>query len=80
MLSTILADAGAAQGLTGPQAAQAVYVTISTTSYRYIFTRSFENKRLQERQKIADAAIAAGAFGGGREGVQRGVYDAETAA
>ena len=39
---------------------------------------SFENKRLQERQKIADAAIAAGAFGGGREGVQRGVFDAQT--
>ena len=39
---------------------------------------SFENKRLQERQKIADQAIAAGAFGGGREGVQRGVFDAQT--
>jgi len=40
---------------------------------------SFENQRAQQRQSIADAAIGAGAFGGGREGVQRGVFDAQTA-
>ena len=39
----------------------------------------FERDRAIQRQSIADAAIDAGAFGGGREGVQRGVFDAETA-
>jgi hypothetical protein len=39
----------------------------------------FERDRAMQRQQIADAAIGAGAFGGGREGVQRGVFDAETA-
>ena len=39
----------------------------------------FERDRAIQRQSIADAAIGAGAFGGGREGVQRGVFDAETA-
>ena len=39
---------------------------------------SYQNQRAQGRQSIADAAIQAGAFGGGREGVQRGVYDAQT--
>ena len=39
---------------------------------------SYQNQRAQGRQSIADSAIAAGAFGGGREGVQRGVYDAQT--
>ena len=32
---------------------------------------SYQNQRAQGRQSIADAAIQAGAFGGGREGVQR---------
>ncbi len=41
-------------------------------------TASYQNQRAQGRQSIADAAIQAGAFGGGREGVQRGVYDAQT--
>jgi len=39
---------------------------------------SYSNERAGQRQSIADAAIQAGAFGGGREGVQRGVYDAQT--
>ena len=39
---------------------------------------SYQNQRAQGRQSIADQAIQAGAFGGGREGVQRGVYDAQT--
>ena len=39
---------------------------------------SYQNQRAQGRQSIMDQAVAAGAFGGGREGVQRGVYDAQT--
>ncbi len=41
-------------------------------------TASYQNQRAQGRQSIMDQAVAAGAFGGGREGVQRGVYDAQT--
>jgi len=42
--------------------------------------QAFEQERAAGRQAISDAAIQAGAFGGAREGVQRGVYDAETTA
>ena len=41
-------------------------------------TAAFENQRAQQRQQIADQAKVAGAFGGGRQGVQEGVYDAQT--
>jgi hypothetical protein len=40
---------------------------------------SFEQQRARDRLNIADAAVGAGAFGGARQGVQEGVYDAETA-
>jgi len=40
---------------------------------------SFNQQRSRERLNIADAARKSGAFGGGRQGVQEGVYDAETA-
>ena len=69
----------AAQGLTGPQAQQAF---MSPFQQQVIDTslQALERQRAAGRQAISDAAITAGAFGGGREGVQRGVYDAETAA
>ena len=69
----------AAAGLTGPQAGQAF---MSPFQQQVIDTtkQAFEQERQAGRQAIADAAIGAGAFGGGREGVQRAVYDAETAA
>jgi hypothetical protein len=40
---------------------------------------SFEQQRARDRQSFADAAVGAGAFGSARQGVQEGVYDAETA-
>ena len=40
---------------------------------------SFEQQRARDRLNIADRAVASGAFGGARQGVQEGVYDAETA-
>ena len=40
---------------------------------------SFENRRAQDRLNISDAAVRANAFGGARQGVQEGVYDAQTA-
>ena len=41
-------------------------------------TAAFENRRAQDRLAMRDAAIASGAFGGARQGVQEGVYDAQT--
>jgi len=69
----------AAAGLTGPQAFQPF---MSPFQQQVIDTtkQAFEQERAGGRQAIADAAIQSGAFGGGREGVQRAVYDAETAA
>ena len=63
--------------LTGPQAFEA-FMSPYQQQVIDATKASFENKRLQERQQIADQAVAAGAFGGGREGVQRGVFDAQT--
>jgi len=40
---------------------------------------SFENQRAQQRLAIADQARQAQAFGGARQGVQEGVFDAQTA-
>jgi len=40
---------------------------------------SFNQQRARDRLTIADQARKSGAFGGARQGVQEGVYDAETA-
>ena len=40
--------------------------------------RQFDRSRTGGRQTIQDAAVAAGAFGGGREGALLGQYDAES--
>jgi len=69
----------AAAGMAGPQAFQPF---MSPFQQQVIDTskQAFEQERAAGRQAISDAAIQAGAFGGAREGVQRGVYDAETTA
>ena len=41
-------------------------------------TAAFENRRAQDRLAMSDAAVRANAFGGARQGVQEGVYDAQT--
>ena len=69
----------AAAGMTGPQAAQA-FMSPFQQQVIDATRQSFQRDRAAGRQAISDAAITAGAFGGGREGVQRAVYDAETAA
>ena len=69
----------AAAGMTGPQAAQA-FMSPFQQQVIDATRQSFQRDRAAGRQAISDAAIQAGAFGGGREGVQRAVYDAETAA
>mgnify|MGYP003122431160 CR=1 FL=1 len=69
----------AAAGMTGPQAQQAF---ASPFQQQVIDTslQALERERAAGRQRIADDAVRAGAFGGARMGVERGVYDAETAA
>ena len=69
----------AAAGMTGPQAQQA-FMSPFQQQVIDATRQSFQRDRAAGRQAISDAAIQAGAFGGGREGVQRSVYDAETAA
>ena len=57
------ADIDAARGLVGPgQTAQ--FMSPFQQQVIDATKASFENKRLQERQQIADQAVAAGAFGG----------------
>jgi len=69
----------AAAGMTGPQAAQA-FMSPFQQQVIDATRQSFQRDRAAGRQAISDAAIQAGAFGGGRAGVERGVYDAETTA
>jgi hypothetical protein len=69
----------AAAGMTGPQAQQA-FMSPFQQQVIDATRQSFERDRAAGRQRIADDAILAGAFGGSRMGVERGVYDAETTA
>jgi len=68
----------AAQAATGPQAYQAF---MSPYQQQVIDTTlsEFDRQRQIQEQQIADQAIAAGAFGGGREGVQRAEFGAQSA-
>ena len=75
----------AAQGLaptTGAQATAQAQDFMSPFQQQVIDTslQALERERAAGRQRIADDAVRAGAFGGARMGVERGVYDAETAA
>ena len=69
----------AAAATTGPQGAQA-FMSPFQQQVIDATRQSFQRDRAAGRQAISDAAIQAGAFGGGRAGVERGVYDAETPA
>ena len=71
------ANLRAAAGLTGPGASSA-FMSPYQQQVIDATQASYQNQRAQGRQSISDAAITAGAYGGGREGVQRGVYDAQT--
>jgi len=71
------ADIAAARGFTGPQAYQQ-FMSPYQQQVIDASRASFENQRAQQRASIADAASQYGAFGGGRQGVQEGVYDAQT--
>jgi hypothetical protein len=65
----------AAQAATGPQAYQAYMSPYQQQVIDVSLAEFDRNKAIQEKS-IADQAIAAGAFGGGREGVQRAEYGA----
>ena len=65
----------AAQASTGPQAFQQF---MSPYQQQVIDTTlaEFDRQAAQTRQRTRDAAVASGAFGGGREGVQLAEFDA----
>ena len=63
----------AAEGRTGPQAYQA-FESPYQSAVRDATLASFDEQAKQRQLGLSDAAIAAGAFGGGREGVQRAEY------
>ena len=69
----------AAAATTAPKGAQA-FMSPFQQQVIDATRQSFQRDRAAGRQAISDAAIQAGAFGGGRAGVERGVYDAETTA
>mgnify|MGYP003624198525 CR=1 FL=1 len=72
------ADATAAQQLTGPQAFQEF---MSPYQQEVIDTSlaALQRERDIARQQIGTGAVQLGAFGGGRQAVQEGAFDAETA-
>jgi hypothetical protein len=72
------ADATAAQQLTGPQAYQEF---MSPYQQEVIDTSlaALQRERDVARQQIGAGAAQLGAFGGGRQGLQEGAFDAETA-
>ena len=63
----------AAQGQTGPQAYKA-FESPYQSAVRDATLASFDEQAKQRQLGLSDAAISAGAFGGGREGVQRAEY------
>ena len=77
-LAQASADAAAAQQRTGPQAFQEF---MSPYQQEVIDTSlaALQRERDIARQQIGTQAAQLGAFGGGRQAVQEGVFDAETA-
>jgi len=63
----------AAEGRTGPQAYQA-FESPYQSAVRDATLASFDEQAKKRQLGLSDAAIASGAFGGGREGVQRAEY------
>jgi hypothetical protein len=63
----------AAQGQTGPQAYKA-FESPYQSAVRDATLASFDEQAKQRQLGLSDAAIGAGAYGGGREGVQRAEY------
>jgi hypothetical protein len=63
----------AAQNRTGPQAYQA-FESPYQSAVRDATLASFDEQAKQRQLGLSDAAIASGAYGGGREGVQRAEY------
>ena len=66
-------DMRGAQDFTGPDAFRA-FESPYQEAVRDATIKSFEEQAKQRQLALSDQAIAAGAFGGGREGVQRAEY------
>ena len=67
-------------GLTGPPTSAQVQQYMSPYQSQVIDTTlsEFDRQRAIQEKSIADQAIASGAFGGGREGVQRAEYQSQS--
>ena len=76
-LQTAATRAGEAAALTGPTAYQA-YMSPYQQDVIDTTLAEFDVQRQRGLQSLADRAIAAGAFGGGREGVERAVFQSES--
>ena len=78
LLTQAGADAAAAQQFTGPQAFQEF---MSPYQQEVIDTSlaALQRERDIARQQLGTQAAQLGAFGGGRQGLQEGAFDAETA-
>ena len=63
----------AASGMTGPQAYQQ-FESPYQKAVRDATLQQFDQQAASRQQQISDQAVAAGAFGGGREGVQQAQY------
>jgi len=66
-------------GLTGPQAYQPFMSPYQTDVIDETLAQ-YDKSRLGGQQQIRDAAVASGAFGGGREGAMMGQYNADSLA
>jgi hypothetical protein len=67
----------AAQAATGPQAYQA-YMSPYQSQIIDTTLSEFDRQKAIQEKSIADQAIASGAFGGGREGVQRAEFASQS--
>jgi hypothetical protein len=62
------------QASTGPTSISTIYVSVSTRCYWIQVYREYDIQAQKGLPGLAAQAISAGAFGGGREGVQRAEY------
>lgn len=67
----------AAEAATGPQAYQA-YMSPYQSQVIDTTLSEFDRQKAMQEQSISDQAIASGAFGGGREGVQRAEFASQS--
>jgi len=76
-LGTAAGDIAAARGMIGPTAYQS-YMSPYQQDVISTALQEYDIQAQKGAQGVPDAAISAGAFGGGREGIQRAEYQAQS--